>query len=242
VVKGADVVVISSFVNKMPYKFMTGAHIKTPDDLKGKKIAVATFGGAAYVASHMVLKQFGLDPKRDQIGLIQMGTEPERLAAMLSGHIDAAMMAPEIAARLSTPPYRVMLDLRTANIPWQHTSMITTRSFIKANPQLVEGALRALVEGFAFTFDPKNKEAVKRIIGKNMKTEKPEELEEGYRDALDHLAWKPIPSLEGGATVLRMMAELEIVKEASRLKPLDIMDPSIMEKLDKEGFLDRVKH
>jgi hypothetical protein len=37
------------------------------------------------------------------------------------------------------------------------------------------------------------------------------------------------------------MAELEINKEAARLKPSDIMDPSIVEKLAREGALDRLK-
>ena len=241
VAQGADPVVILSFVNKMPYLFMTAAHIKSPEDLKGKKIGVATFGGAAFVASHMVLRQFGLHPKRDQITLIQIGTEPERLAALLAGSIDAAMMAPEVAVRLPMPPFRPMLDLRTANIPWQHSSLITTRSFMKANPKAVEGVVRALIEGFAFTLDPKSKEAVKRSIAKHLKLEKAEDIEEAYKDGVESLTSNPAPSLEAGATVLKLMVELEINKEASRLKPLDIMDTSVVEKLEREGVLEILK-
>ncbi len=241
VLQGADPVVVLSFVNKMPYLFMAASHIKGPDDLKGKRIGVATFGGAAYVASHLVLRQFGLDPKRDQITLLQIGTEPERMAALLAGSIDAAMMAPEVARRLPAPPFRVMLDLRSANIPWQHSSLITARSFIRANPQAVERILRAVVEGFVFTVEPKNKEAVKRTIAKHLKLQKAEEIEEAYMNGLADLASNPVPSLDGGAMVLKLMAELDIHKDAGRLTPLDIMDPSIMEKLDREGALDRLR-
>ena len=241
ILQGADPVVILSFVNKMPYLFMAAAHIKNPEDLRGKKIGVATFGGAAYVASYMVLRQFGLDPKRDQITLIQIGTEPERMAALTAGGIDAAMLALEVAVRLPTPPFKVMSDLRTANIPWQHASLITTRSFIRSNPQAVEGVVRAILEGFVFTVDPKNKEAVKRSISKHLKLEKAEEIEEAYRDGIEDLTLKPAPSLEAGAMVLKLMAELEINKEASRLKPLDIMDPSIVEKLEREGVLENLR-
>ena len=235
VLQGADPVVILSFVNKMPYLFVAGAHIKNPDDLRGKTIGVATFGGAAYVASYMVLRQFGLDPKRDQIALIQLGTEPERMAALMAGSIDAAMLAPEVAVRLPTPPFKVMLDLRTANIPWQHSSLIAIRSFIKSNPQAVEGVVRAILEGFAFTLDPKNKEAVKQSIARHLKLQKAEEIEEAYRNGIQDLTLKPTPSLEAGAMVLKLMAELEISKEASRLKPLDIMEPGIVERLEREG-------
>jgi NitT/TauT family transport system substrate-binding protein len=241
VAQGADPVVILSFVNKMPYLFMAASHIRSPADLKGKRIGVATFGGAAHVASHMVLRQFGLEPKRDQITLIQIGTEPERLAALLAGSIDAAMMAPEVAVRLATPPFRRMLDLRTADIPWQHSSLITTRSFIEANPRAVEGVVRAIIDGFVFTLDPANKERVKQSIAKHLRLEKPDELEEAYKEGIENLASNPVPSLDGGATVLKLMAELEINKEAARLKPSDIMDPSIVEKLAREGALDRLK-
>src|SRR3989442_835397 len=133
VAPGAHPAVSLSLANKMPYLFMAAGHLRSPGDLRGKKIGVATFGGAAYVASHMVLRQFGLDPKRDQITLIQIGTEPERLAALLAGSIDAAMMAADVAARLPGPPFCPMLDLRTADIPWQHSSPIMTRSFRKSH-------------------------------------------------------------------------------------------------------------
>jgi NitT/TauT family transport system substrate-binding protein len=241
VAQGADPVVILSFVNKMPYLFMAAGPIRSPGDLKGKRIGVATFGGAAYVASHMVLRQFGLDPTRDQITLIQIGTEPERLAALLAGSIDAAMLAPDVAGRLPMPPFRRLLDLRTADVPWQHSSLIATRSFIKANPRAVEGVVRAVLDGFVFTLDPGNQEAVKRSIGKHLRLDKADDLEEAYRDARETLTANPVPSLAGGAMVLKLMAELELAKEAARLTPSDIMDPSIVEKLGREGALDRLK-
>ncbi len=239
VAKGADPVVILSFVNRMPYLFTTAAHIKSPDDLKGKKIGVATFGGAAYVASHLVLRQFGLDAKRDEIALIQIGTEPERLAALMAGGIDAAMLAAEVAGRLPRPPFRTMLDLRTTGIPWEHTSLITTRSLLKANPRAVEGVIRAIVDGFAFTLAPENRETVKRSVARHLRLQKPDEIDEAYRDAIDNLG-SPVPSLEGGGMVLKLLAELQINPEAARLKPTDIMDPSIVERLAREGVLDRL--
>ncbi|OLC32836.1 MAG: hypothetical protein AUH81_15505 [Candidatus Rokubacteria bacterium 13_1_40CM_4_69_5] len=241
VAQGADPVVILSLVNKMPYLFMAAGHLRSPGDLRGKKIGVATFGGAAYVASHMVLRQFGLDPKRDQITLIQIGTEPERLAALLAGSIDAAMMAADVAARLPVPPFRRMLDLRTADIPWQHSSLITTRSFLKANPRAVEGVMRAIIDGFAFTLDPANKATVKQSIARHLRIEKANELEDAYRDGIETLTSNPVPSLDGGAMVLKLMAELELQKEAARLTPSDIMDPSLVERLGREGALDRLK-
>jgi len=241
VAQGADPVLILAFVKKLPYLFMAASHIRSPDDLKGKKIGVATFGGAAYVASHIVLRQFGLEAKRDQITLIQIGTEPERVMALIGGSIDAAMLASEMASRVPTPPFRTMVDLRTSTLPWLHTGLITTRSFMKANPRITEASVRALLESLAFIFDPKNKEVVKQSIAKQLKLDKAGAIEDAYKDGLDHLATNPTPSPEAGATLLKLMAELEINKEASRLKPQDLMDSSIVEKLEREGVLENLR-
>lgn len=241
VAAGADPVVILSFVNKMPYVFIAGGHIGSPADLKGKKIGVATFGGAANVASHMVLRQFGLDPKRDQITLIQIGTEPERLAALLAGTIDAAMMAEEVAVRVPTPPFRRLLDLRQADIPWQHSSLITTRSFLKANPRAVDGVLRAVLDGFVFALDPGHKDRVKASIARQLRLDKPDDLEAAYQDGVENLTTNPVPSLDAGARVLKLMVELGLQKDAGRLRPSDLMDPSVLQKADHEGLLGRLK-
>ncbi len=235
---GNDLVMIMGFVNKLPYVFVTGPQIQKPEDLRGKKIGVATFGGAAYVASYVVLDTFGLDPKRDNITLLQLGTEPERIAALIAGSIDAAMLAPEFLSRLPMPPYRVLVDLRTAGIPWQHTGLVVSRRLLRSQPQLTEGAVRALGEGIAYVLDPKNKDTVVKVLAQYLKLEKPEQREESYQEAVGALAWKPLPTVEGAASLLKLIVRLEINPGAEKLTPLDIVDPSLVAKLDREGFFD----
>ncbi len=238
---GNDLVMIMGFVNKLPYVFVVGPQVGRPEELRGKKIGVATFGGAAYVASYVALDTFGLDPKRDQITLLQLGTEPERIAALMSGSIDAAMLGAEFLPRLPMPPYRVLLDLRTAGIPWQHTGLVVSRRLLRSQPQLVEGAVRALAEGMAYVLDPKNKESVVKILTQYLKLENPEQKEESYQEAVGTLAWKPIPTVEGAASLLNLIVRLQINPGAEKLTPLDIVDPSLMAKLDREGFFDTLR-
>ena len=239
--RGADLVVVASLVDKLPYQLIVGPHVPTPEDLKGRRIGVATLSGSAYVATRLALKHFGLDPKRDRIGLVQVGTDPERLAALVAGSIDGAMVAPGTAARLPMPPYRMLMDLRRAGIPWVQTCLVTTRRFARSHPGIVDGALRALAEGTAFVLDPRNAEAVKAVIARRLRLDEPAAVEEGYRDAVDEVAWKPIPDLASVAMVLETMAALGIVEDAARLRPQDIVDPTLMQKLDQEGLLDRLR-
>jgi NitT/TauT family transport system substrate-binding protein len=242
VTRGADLVVIASLVDKLSYRLMVGPPVRTPEDLKGRRLGVATLSGSAYVASRLALKHFGLDPKRDRIGLLQIGTEPERLAALVAGSVDGAMVLPSIASRLPTPPYRMLMDFRHAGIPWIHTCLVTTRDFVGSRrPGVVEGALRAVVEGAAFVLDPRNADSVRVVIARHLRLDDPAAVEESYRDAVEEIAWKPVPDLAGVATVLETMAALGIVEEAARLKPGDLVDPSIMQRLDQEGLLDRLR-
>jgi NitT/TauT family transport system substrate-binding protein len=241
VTRGADLVVVASLVDKMPYRLIVGPHVRSPEDLEGKKVAVSTPGAAAYVAARLALKHLGLDLKRDRIGLVQIGTDPERLAALLAGSVDAAIMLPSAASRLPMPSYRTLIDLHSANIPWLHTCLVTTRGFLRSHPGVVEGALRAVAEATAFVLDPRNAEGVKATIAKYLRLDEPTVVEDSYRAAVEEVAWKPIPDLAGVATVLETMAVLGIVEEAARLRPKDIVDQSIILKLDQEGLLDRLR-
>lgn len=60
-------------------------------------------------------------------------------------------------------------------------------------------------------------------------------------DAVDAVAWKPIPDLASVAMVLETMAALGIVEDAARLRPQDIVDQGLMQRLDQEGLLDRLR-
>ena len=82
---------------------------------------------------------------------------------------------------------------------------------------------------------------MKAVIAKELRLTDPAILEHAYRDVLLSVAWKPIPRPEGAAGVLRLLAEFEIVDGASHLEPLDVMDPTPMLRLDREGFLDRLR-
>jgi ABC-type nitrate/sulfonate/bicarbonate transport system substrate-binding protein len=238
--RGGDLVIVASLVDKMPYQLVVSPRIRSPKDLTDRRIGVVGLSGATYLAAHLALRPLGLEAKRDRIWLVSIGAEAERVAALLAGSIDAAIMTPNAAARLPAPPYRTLVDLRAGKPVWLHLGLVTTRRFVRDTPQLAEGVLRAVAEGAAFALDPGNREAVKAIIAKFEKLDDPVAIEDAYRDMLEDLAWKPIPDGKGAEAVLRTMAEFGVVQEAARLRPQDIIDPTLMLKLDREGWLDRI--
>jgi NitT/TauT family transport system substrate-binding protein len=239
VLRGADLVVVATLVDRLPYRFVVAPHVRGPDDLRGRKLGVSTLAGASHLATRMALQALGLDPRRDGIGLLQIGTEPDRVAALAAGSVDGVVMTPGAAARLPTS-YRTLLDLRRAEMPWIHLGVVTTRGFLRTSPGAVEAVLRAISEGAAFALDSRNADGVKGILARAIGLEAPAALAESYRDVLDGVAWKPIPALAGAASVLRALADSGVMPEAARLPPSAVIEPGPMRVLDDEGWLDRL--
>src|SRR3989337_1808775 len=56
VVRGTDIKVIAASYNKFPYAFVVKPDIRTPNDLRGKKINILNFGGSNDLALQLALK------------------------------------------------------------------------------------------------------------------------------------------------------------------------------------------
>ncbi|HUC98329.1 MAG TPA: ABC transporter substrate-binding protein, partial [Candidatus Polarisedimenticolaceae bacterium] len=61
---GADSVMILGINNKLTYDIWAKPEVKKPDDLKGKTLAISSFGSSSHVASFLMLQHFKLDEKR----------------------------------------------------------------------------------------------------------------------------------------------------------------------------------
>ena len=64
---GADTAMILGINNKLTYDIWAKAEVKKPEDLKGKTLAISSFGSSSHVASFLMLQHFKLDEKRDRI-------------------------------------------------------------------------------------------------------------------------------------------------------------------------------
>ena len=111
---------------------------------------------------------------------------------------------------------------------------------MKANPQLIENTVRATVEGVAAIHNPANRRAVEQTLAKNLRLDKAERVEKAYLELLKELPRKPCPTLEGVASVLKLMAQHGLNPKAAQLKPEDVVEMSLCRKLDESGFIDNL--
>jgi NitT/TauT family transport system substrate-binding protein len=64
---GLDLAYIAGLINKLDGAFMVHPSIKSPADLRGKKIGVQSIGGGVWMFSMLALEHWGLNPERDNI-------------------------------------------------------------------------------------------------------------------------------------------------------------------------------
>ncbi len=77
---GHSLKVIAVPINRLEPLFVVRTNIKTPADLKGKKITISRFGSGSDIMTRVALRYWKLDPDKD-VSFFQSGNTPTRTAA-----------------------------------------------------------------------------------------------------------------------------------------------------------------
>jgi NitT/TauT family transport system substrate-binding protein len=94
-IRGGPLVIVATLESTLPLQLIARPEIKEPQQLRGKKIGINRFGGSNDTAVLMALKAWKIDPK--EITMLQTGGTQARMAALMSGRIDATVQSyPEI--------------------------------------------------------------------------------------------------------------------------------------------------
>ncbi len=241
VTAGGDMKILLGMEEKLSYFLNVRPGIKSAEDLKGKKVGIGTPSGSLALATYVGLDHLGLVPRRDRITLLNTGSTPERMSALFAGSIDAAFFNPEVEQVVVQQGYPVLLDLGKENVPFQSSGLVTSRKYMRANPQVVENLAKAVVEGVSYVQNPANKKIVTDSIARNLRLDRADRLERAYQTITESFPRKPCPSLAGIASVLKLMAQHGLNPRAAELKPEDIADMSLCKKLDDSGFFERAR-
>jgi NitT/TauT family transport system substrate-binding protein len=229
--KGADTVIIARTVGVFPYTFYVGKDIRDAAELKGKKLAVSTVGGSGYVAMQYALRKLGLDPDKD-VTMLQVGDFGSRLASLASGTVQGTLLLPPFTLRARELGLRPLYDLVGSGIQYPINQITTRQSFIKSQRETVKNFLKALVAGLArFRTD---REFGTKVLGKNLRETDAGILQETYDFWLKVFPKAPNPGPEDATIFLQLMQ----VKEQRDWK--DFVDTTLMEQLEREGFLSSV--
>jgi ABC-type nitrate/sulfonate/bicarbonate transport system substrate-binding protein len=234
VLNGLDGVFVAGFVNRLVGAFAVGRGIKTPADLKGKKIGVASLGGGNWMFTMLAFEHWGIDPKRDNITFRIIGDTGVRVQAIATGIIDGSILGYTHGAMLQRQGFPILADLAELNVPFQDSGLFTRKSFLAQHPETVENVLRALVDAIAFIQEPENKAAVLKSLAQWLRLPKPEDALEGYDFMRKMYARRIYPNVDGIRNAIRLLTVTN--EKFGRLKAEDVFDDRIVRKLEKEGL------
>lgn len=236
VLAGSDAAVIAGVMNHNIFQLITSKEITRPEQLKGKRAAVSRFGTASDFSLRQVLKRLGVDPERE-ITILQLGTEPNRFAAMQSDSVQATVITPPLTLNARKMGFNTLADLQSLGVEFQLTSLSSTRSYMKKNPETVRRFMRAFVTGIHYI--KTHRPETLRSMAKFLRIDDREILEETYNQLfLKLLPQKPYPTLKG------IQANLDDVAtrnpKARDVRPEQFADLQWVRELDESGYIDRL--
>jgi NitT/TauT family transport system substrate-binding protein len=139
--RGAPLKAIYFIYNTSTFQFTVRPEIRTPNDLKGKTVAISSPGATNDLATRLILAKLGLDPVRD-VKFIAIGDAKARVIAMDQGQVAAAANNPDIAAELVRKGYRILMHSgEVFPVPFSGTAV--NERLIRENPDLIKRWLRA---------------------------------------------------------------------------------------------------
>jgi NitT/TauT family transport system substrate-binding protein len=236
VLAGSDAVFVAAGVISLNYVLVGKAGVTTPEQLKGGTIAISRFGSATDSIARFALRRLGLTPGKD-VTIVQIGSGPERLAAIFTGRVSAAVINPPSSFQAEKKGLATLADVAKMGLVFQHTGAVTTRKFIREQPDIVRRYVRSHVEAVARMWNDKEAsiKALARFMGSNIDRET---LEKTRADVMHESLYpkKQYPSIEGIKTVIDEIAERD--PRAKNVKPEQFIDASFIRELDQSGFID----
>lgn len=235
---GIPVNVIVGGTPSLAYLIVGGPGIKNIADVKGKRVGSSGLGlSASRLALLVGLRRFGIDADKGQVTIVAAGQEPERIAGLSTGAIAATVISPEYRTKLEQLGVNMLADLRTLNIPWETSSVITTAKNMQSKRDMLERVVRAILQAHAFILNPANRTRVVEVMTTQLALKSQQDAAAVYDDLVKFYVFKkPYPTRDGFANVIAEV--VKSVPKAAGIKYEDVVDNSILEKLDKSGFID----
>jgi NitT/TauT family transport system substrate-binding protein len=230
VVSGIELQIIAGLINTYPYTLMVTPDIQTAEDLKGKVLAVSTFGGAADVTTRTLLNSLGLESDKD-VAILSIGGQSERIASMNSGQISGTLTGLLQTAFAKKNGFKELTNMKDLNLPYQHTALAASREFITEHRATVIHFLEATIEAIGQMKE--DHAGVVEVISKYYLLESDENLgmlEEVVRElTLDFLPAFPYPTTEGVQGLLNALKESNGMD--IKVTPSDIIDSTLLNEI-----------
>ena len=227
-VRGLPMKVVSHDFKSVLFYLIGNGRIKSGQDLKGKRVAVASLSGTGALAARAALRALGVDPEKD-VTLIVIGAASVRMAALEAGSVEAAIMPVPWNFRLTQKGFKELIFAGKVFVQ-PLTGLATSRERVEKNPEQIKKMLRGFLRSLKAVKE--EKKDVVEFIGRKFGLD-PSTAEETHKIVLQTLS-------DDGTVSDAMLKDLiEQTKLETGVKKdfnfRDIIDYSLVRQIHKEN-------
>ncbi len=147
ILAGAELVIVGAVFDTIAFQIISAPELMTLGDLRGKIVGVNRLEGAPHVALRYVLRHAaGIDLDRET-RVVQVGQQPERVAALRSGAVQATLVDPPFADLAEREGLRVLADTAETNVPYPLTALVMHGDFLRTKRDTARRVLQSVVDG-----------------------------------------------------------------------------------------------
>ncbi len=215
-IESADLVFFTSAIHHQTATVYGAPGVDTPQAVRGKRLGVTRPGTLTYFAALLALREWGLRPD-DDVALVNLNESADILKGLVSGAVDAGVLTDPnsfAAAKLGYPQLADLADLPTEYL---HAGMATRGEYARENRPVLLSFLKAYLEGHKRYFD----DATYKLYAKK------------------YFVRVPTPTVRGMQNILDDYAPIN--PKAKEIDATRLVDSSLMEQLQHEGFLRSIR-
>ena len=230
ILSGAELVYVAIGVPTYGFSVYARPEIKDVSELRGKVLGVMTKGASSDHAATALLRQHGIKAGQD-VKFVYLGGVREVLAALDKGVIPAGVISSPttlVARRLG---YKELVNIGTLGLAYVHNGIVTRRSLVRQNPELVKNFLKAYVAALKITQE--EPEVAKRALARYLATKDGAIIDEAYQSFRPLFPKVPYMTED----VIRSVLSVSDHPKAPKADPKDFFDNRFLKELEETGFI-----
>jgi NitT/TauT family transport system substrate-binding protein len=229
-VAGFDITMVAVALNTTPIVIM--GKVSKMEELKGKAIGVTRYGSNTDISARFAIRKAGMQPEKD-VALVQLEDYAGIMGGIQSGRIAAGALADPFTDHAKRLGYNEIADIAALGLEFPFVGIVTKKTFIKEQPDVVQRFVRAYTESIALYKN--NRELAKKVTSKYTGIKDPEILNSTVDFYAPKLASVPYPTVGGIRFVLDQVATRD--PRAKNFSPETFMDLRFVKQLEDSGFI-----
>ena len=230
-----EFVFVASAKNMLTHSIMGRPEIKNPEALKGRRLGLTRLGSNSHYFVIQALRKYSVEPA--DVNIIQTGGQVENLVALFGGAVDAATMTgPSGGSRAVAQGFRYVVYGPDLRIPFAAATLVTRRSSMRSRGPVIEKFVRVMAEAVKLMFT--DKELTYKVLGKQLRISDRKILDAAYDEEIKVMEPRLEFKTESFQAIIDETGRVE--PRAKKLKPQDFVDRTVLDKLEKTGFFDKL--